>query len=529
MANKKISQLDAASAVNSDAVFPLSQLVSNTETTQKGTVQQVGSYIAGTQTYSSLNTTSKTVIGAINELEAGGGGGGTSNYNDLTNKPQVNSVTLSGDKTSSDLKVIWKGTQAQYDAIVTKDPETIYFITDTNGPSCTATDVTYDPSSSALSSTTVQTALNELSDEKADKTDLTSIHITGSTNNTGSTITSGTFFYLNSSLVRATDDIANGATLTSGTNYDSVTAGGLNNLVSDLSNKMDKANPTGTGSLSLNRLSGSYTGENSVAEGYNCTASSYQSHAEGNTTISSGNSAHAEGRNSEAAGLFSHAEGDGTTANGTSSHSEGAGTTAQTNYSHAEGYNTTASGTAAHAEGESTTADHPHAHAEGLSCTASGDRSHAEGYNCTASGATAHAENSTNVASGNQSHAEGYGNTANHLCQHVFGQYNVADTSTAAANARGNYVEIVGNGTNTNSRSNARTLDWSGNEVLAGGLKINGTEDVLPGVLSGTVVRLTSWSNNTSANIGITTNTGKQFVITINSNGAISGSVINPS
>ena len=228
MANKKISQLDAASAVNSDAVFPLSQLVNGTETTQKGTVGQVGSYIAGTQTYSSLNTTSKTVVGAINELEAGGGGGGTSNYNDLTNKPQVNSVTLSGDKTSSDLNVIWKGTQAQYDAIVTKDPETIYFITDTNGPSCTATDVTYDPSSSDLSSTTVQTALNELSDEKADETDLASIHITGSTNNTGSTINSGTYFYLYTYLVRAKTDIANGATLTSGTNYETVTAGSLN-------------------------------------------------------------------------------------------------------------------------------------------------------------------------------------------------------------------------------------------------------------------------------------------------------------
>ena len=235
MANKKISQLDAASSVNSDAVFPLSQLVNGTETTQKGTVGQVGSYIAGTQTYNSLNTTSKTVVGAINELQAGGGGGGTSNYNDLTNKPQVNSVTLSGDKTSSDLKVIWKGTQAQYDAIVTKDPETIYFITDTNGPSCTATDVTYDPSSSDLSSTTVQTALNELSDEKADETDLASIHITGSTNNTGSTINSGTYFYLYTYLVRAKTDIANGATLTVNTNYEVVTAGGLNSLASNKS------------------------------------------------------------------------------------------------------------------------------------------------------------------------------------------------------------------------------------------------------------------------------------------------------
>ena len=36
-------------------------------------------------------------------LLAGGGGGGTTDYNDLTNKPQINNVTLSGNKTSSDL------------------------------------------------------------------------------------------------------------------------------------------------------------------------------------------------------------------------------------------------------------------------------------------------------------------------------------------------------------------------------------------------------------------------------------------
>lgn len=36
-------------------------------------------------------------------IEHGGGGGGTSDYTQLTNKPQVNGVTLTGNKTSSDL------------------------------------------------------------------------------------------------------------------------------------------------------------------------------------------------------------------------------------------------------------------------------------------------------------------------------------------------------------------------------------------------------------------------------------------
>lgn len=35
----------------------------------------------------------------------GGGGGGTDNYNDLSNKPSINSVTLSGNKTTSDLSI----------------------------------------------------------------------------------------------------------------------------------------------------------------------------------------------------------------------------------------------------------------------------------------------------------------------------------------------------------------------------------------------------------------------------------------
>ena len=37
--------------------------------------------------------------------EGGGGGGGTSNYNQLSNKPQINGVTLSGNKSTADLGI----------------------------------------------------------------------------------------------------------------------------------------------------------------------------------------------------------------------------------------------------------------------------------------------------------------------------------------------------------------------------------------------------------------------------------------
>ena len=144
----------------------------------------------------------------------------------------------------------------------------------------------------------------------------------------------------------------------------------------DLADKMDKVNPTGSGSFSLNRKAETTIGTNSFTEGYNGTASAYASHAEGYAT----------------------------TANGASSHAEGSGTT----------------------------------------------------------------------ASGTRSHAEGYYTTANHRSQHVFGEYNALDDSVASSTARGNYVEIVGNGTANDSRSNARTLDWSGNEVLSGTIEATG-------------------------------------------------------
>ncbi len=156
------------------------------------------------------------------------------------------------------------------------------------------------------------------------------------------------------------------------------------------------------------------------------------------------------------------------TASGNYSHAEGDGTTASGDYSHAEGFNTTASAGASHAEGDGTTASNYGSHAEGYSTTASGSFSHAEGFNTTASSSFSHVEGFNTTASGYYSHAEGYYTTANHRSQHVFGECNIIDSSSASNDSRGMYVEIVGNGTSTNNRSNAHTLDWSGNSWYAG-------------------------------------------------------------
>lgn len=99
-----------------------------------------------------------------------------------------------------------------------------------------------------------------------------------------------------------------------------------------------------------------------------------------------------------------------------------------------------------------------------------GSYSVAEGVYGTASSMCSHVEGVYTTASGDYSHAEGYYTTAQRRSQHVFGEYNILDTEGSSTSSKGNYIEIVGNGTSPSVLSNARTLDWSGNEVLSGTL-----------------------------------------------------------
>lgn len=151
-------------------------------------------------------------------------------------------------------------------------------------------------------------------------------------------------------------------------------------------------------------------------------------------------------------------------------------------YSCAEGYRTQAKGSYSHAEGQgygssSSITDFgalgTACHSEGCFTVAKNTGAHAEGYYSSADGVGAHAEGYNNTANGRATHAEGLNTIANHKSQHVFGEYNISDSSSASQDERGNYIEIVGNGysdANRTNRSNARTLDWSGNEWLAGSI-----------------------------------------------------------
>lgn len=255
------------------------------------------------------------------------------------------------------------------------------------------------------------------------------------------------------------------------------------------------------------------SGSQSHAEGVNTTASGNQSHAEGISTTASNASSHAEGYSTTASGEASHTEGGSTRASGNYSHAEGWGGTytynnttytseAQGMADHIEGYQTrTTSGQPGnHAEGFCTSAIGGASHSEGNYTTASANGSHAEGNYTIAGGQYSHAEGSGAEASGNLSHAEGDYTHANGRAMHAQGIYNAADSlyptwtkstsyavgdkvvysgkgySCKTANSdssfnsskwnllihTGDAAFVIGNGTSSNTRSNAFLVKWDG-------------------------------------------------------------------
>lgn len=114
--------------------------------------------------------------------------------------------------------------------------------------------------------------------------------------------------------------------------------------------------------------------------------------------------------------------------------------------SHAEGINTLSAGMGTHAEGSDTIASSNYSHAEGYYTSAYSGYSHAEGYQCS--------------AQGTGSHVEGWNTKVTGYYQHAQGKHNIVDKTNT-------YAHIVGNGTEL-ERSNAHTLDWSGNSWYAG-------------------------------------------------------------
>lgn len=142
--------------------------------------------------------------------------------------------------------------------------------------------------------------------------------------------------------------------------------------------------------------------------------------------------------------------------------------------------NNAALGHNSHAEGTSNDAIGNSSHVEGCANRVTGSNAHAEGTLNHVSGYASHAEGEENHVSGRASHAEGQNTIAAGESQHVQGKYNVEDTSNT-------YAHIVGNGITNEARSNAHTLDWSGNAWFAG--TVEGTGVIIPSSTAGSTKR----------------------------------------
>lgn len=257
--------------------------------------------------------------------------GGTTNYNALENKPQINSVTLSGDKSLADLGIIAEikkvmdmitgqfSTESDYSEgdIVIYDKKLYVFTTDHTAGQWNSLEVS-------------QTTIEDL---------LSSIPLSGLSDTDIETPSAG------EPLI-----------------YDAISSKWKNGGIIPIANGGTGNN---VGYIRTGARANNTIGNNSTIEGYDNVASGQSSHAEGHSNVASGN-------------YGAHAEGSSTTASGTYSHAEGLLSSATHNYAHAEG-SSVASAQAAHSEGEGSTASAFCAHAGGNYGAASGSCSFSHG------------------------------------------------------------------------------------------------------------------------------------------------------
>jgi len=166
-------------------------------------LQAVNTALGSLATDLTLGATNTALGNVITELRAIATAisqsGGSSDYEQLSNRPQINSTVLSGNKTGSALGL-------------------------------------------------------------SDAADISGLVLSGTTNTTGQSIASGTYFYLNGDLVKAIAAIANGATFTLNTNYEIVTVGSeLSTLNSAKANIVDYSHLTNTFDYASNTAPANYS------------------------------------------------------------------------------------------------------------------------------------------------------------------------------------------------------------------------------------------------------------------------------
>ena len=163
----------------------------------------------------------------------------------------------------------------------------------------------------------------------------------------------------------------------------------------------------------------------------------------------------------------------GTNNSGINASAMGHHTAAVGNISTAMGYYTIASGAYSTAMGYYTTASASRSTAMGSGTIASGNNSTATGYFTT--------------ASGNKTTAMGANTTASDYASLVVGQYNSSGssvTNSATSFNTANTAFVIGNGTDSNSRSDALVVKFNGDATLAGNLNINSDARLKSNIIS---------------------------------------------
>lgn len=143
--------------------------------------------------------------------------------------------------------------------------------------------------------------------------------------------------------------------------------------------------------------------------------------SDGDKNFVTGVRAHAHGSWNSVTGMAAEASGIENIASGTSAQAQGTYTLASGNSAHAEGIQTKATGFSAHAQGSSTTASGDTSFAGGTATVASGNNSYAWGANSKAEGNLARANGVASIAAGSYSTADGYQVQTDAVKSHIIG------------------------------------------------------------------------------------------------------------
>lgn len=311
-------------------------------------------------------------------------------------------------------------TQAEYDALTTKDPNVFYIITDSsvdyiNSAQCQTQIDNSISGKTNLSDFTGHTADTTVHVTAADKTAWNAkSDFSGDYNDLANKLSAGTNITIDANNVISAEG-GGGKAVTGGTNI-SVTTG---ETVDTINCTLNISN--GTGGLSIKSNGASSASANHTA---------------------------AFGQNTKATSVCAFAEGWGTTASGGKSHSEGDQTVARGGQSHAEGSLTNAIADHSHSEGYASSATSRVTTMVGITTPYGWNTRHSEGY--------------ATIADNGCTHTEGLSTKALNVAEHSSGAYNVSYTASTTWGDSGNTLFSVGNGTADNARHNAFEIRQNG-------------------------------------------------------------------